>query len=97
MTFLYMRTGSLLACILVHAFCNWQGFPRFWGKVSAGETIIGPDVGEGKRSEDGKSRQPGELHTLWTVAYYSILIVGAVSWYKLLWLWTESAAALTEF
>ncbi|TAQ85648.1 hypothetical protein B7494_g6027 [Chlorociboria aeruginascens] len=55
-TFLYLRTGSLLNVILVHSFCNWMGFPRVWGRVSAGETVIGPDYGEGKRSEDQASK-----------------------------------------
>ena len=95
-TFVYLRTGSLLSVILVHTFCNWMGFPRFWGKVSAGETIIGPDVGEGKRSEDGP--QPsGHLGLGWTVAYYVLLMVGAWGWWKLLWPLTASQAALTTF
>lgn len=29
--FLYLRTGSLPAVILVHSFCNWCGLPRLWG------------------------------------------------------------------
>src|ERR1039457_7364754 len=29
------RPGSLLSVILVHAFCNWMGFPRFWGRLSS--------------------------------------------------------------
>ncbi|OLN81509.1 putative CAAX prenyl protease 2 [Colletotrichum chlorophyti] len=32
-TFLYLRSGSLLAIVLVHAFCNSMGLPRFWGSV----------------------------------------------------------------
>ncbi|ORY69488.1 CaaX protease [Pseudomassariella vexata] len=32
-TFLFLRTGSLLAIFVVHAFCNCMGFPRFWGRV----------------------------------------------------------------
>ncbi|OAA54396.1 CaaX prenyl proteinase Rce1 [Cordyceps fumosorosea ARSEF 2679] len=30
-TFLFLRTGSLLAVVLVHAFCNSLGLPRVWG------------------------------------------------------------------
>lgn len=96
-TFLYLRTGSLLSVILVHSFCNWMGFPRFWGKVSAGETIIGPDVGESKRSEDVNILSNGELGLGWTVAYYMLLTVGAVAWWKLLWSLTESGSALCSF
>ncbi|KAI8717932.1 hypothetical protein NCS52_00870600 [Fusarium sp. LHS14.1] len=32
-TFLFLRTGSLLAVVLIHAFCNCMGLPRFWGQV----------------------------------------------------------------
>jgi prenyl protein peptidase len=33
-TFLLLRTGSLLAIFLVHAFCNTMGLPRFSGLVT---------------------------------------------------------------
>lgn len=95
-TFVYLRTGSLLSVILVHTFCNWMGLPRFWGKVSAGETVIGPDIGEGKRSEDGRPSD-GELGVAWTVAYYVLLAIGAYGWWKLLWPLTISESALTTF
>ena len=32
-TFLFLRTGSLLSIIIVHAFCNSMGLPRLWGPV----------------------------------------------------------------
>lgn len=32
-TFLYLRTGSLLAVVVVHSFCNAMGLPRVWGAV----------------------------------------------------------------
>lgn len=97
-TFIYLRTGSLLSVVLVHAFCNWMGFPRFWGRLSAGESIIGPDIGEGKRSEDRSSQTlTRQLGILWTVAYYLLLVVGAISWWKLLWVLTQSESGLTTF
>ncbi|KAH7393189.1 hypothetical protein BKA64DRAFT_602243 [Cadophora sp. MPI-SDFR-AT-0126] len=97
-TFLYLRTGSLLGVILVHAFCNWMGLPRVWGRVSAGESaMIERDSGEAKRSEDGPSRDSGELNVVWTITYYVLLVVGAVSWWKNLWPLTESELALTLF
>ncbi|KAH7321538.1 CAAX protease self-immunity-domain-containing protein [Rhexocercosporidium sp. MPI-PUGE-AT-0058] len=98
-TFLYMRTGSLLGVILVHAFCNWMGLPRFWGRVTAGESaVVERGLGEGKRSEDAMGRDnDGKLSVVWTIAYYILLVVGAVSWWKYLWLLTESELALTLF
>jgi prenyl protein peptidase len=97
-TFLYLRTGSLLAVILVHAFCNWMGFPRFWGRLTYdNDTVMGPDVGD-KKSEDSKqTASDGSLGIGWTIAYYVLLVTGAVGWKKLLWQWTESSAALTSF
>lgn len=74
--------------ILVHVFCNWSGFPRFWGRVG-GETVLGPDCGEEGEGDDGGWG--------WTVVYYFLLVVGAVGWWKLLWVWTESEGALVRF
>ena len=97
-TFLFLRTGSLLSVILVHAFCNWMGFPRFWGKVSAGETVLGPDFGEGRTGEDQiPLRTDAQMDLVWTVLYYFLLVVGAVSWWRSLWAWTESESALVIF
>jgi prenyl protein peptidase len=97
-TFIYMRTGSLLSVILIHQFCNWRGLPRFWGRISAVETVIGPDVGEGKRNDGpAKTSDDGSLGIVWDVAYYLILVVGAVAWEKSLWSLTESASALVMF
>ncbi|PVH85487.1 Abi-domain-containing protein [Cadophora sp. DSE1049] len=98
-TFLYLRTGSLLGVILVHAFCNWMGLPRVWGRVNAGESaMMERGYGEGKRSEDGPGRDDdGKLNVAWTIAYYVLLVVGAVSWWKYLWPLTESELALTLF
>ena len=99
-TFLYIRTGSLLAVTFVHAFCNWQGLPRVWGRLEGPETLIGPDLGgDNKRREDETSIRVGKgrLNILWTVAYYVLLVVGAVSWWKCLWVLTESSNALSKF
>lgn len=32
--FVYLRTGNLYAVFMIHAFCNYMGLPRLWGKVS---------------------------------------------------------------
>jgi len=106
-TFIYLRTGSLLAVVLCHAFCNWMGLPRVWGRVEGGgaESVMGPDVGQGKRDEDepqigpllGPLGENRELGIAWTVAYYLLLVVGAVGFYKYFWVLTESGNALVEF
>ena len=98
-TFIYLRTGSLLAVVLAHAFCNWQGVPRFWGRVTSGsEDIIAPELGGGRRRENGaKNATDGSLGIVWTIAYYTLLVVGAVGWNKLLWTLTESPSALAAF
>ena len=93
-----MRTGSLLGVILLHAFCNWMGLPRFWGRLTTEESIIGPNVGKSKKSEDATPTGSGrELAIGWTIVYYVLLIIGAVGWYKSLWSWTESGSALAKF
>jgi prenyl protein peptidase len=80
----------LAAVIVAHAFCNWMGFPRFWGRVGV-ETLIGSDAG-GEMRGDERWKAVG-----WTVVYYVLLVVGAVGWWKLLWPLTESSSALTTF
>jgi prenyl protein peptidase len=104
-TFLYLRTGSLLAVIFVHAFCNWMGLPRFWGRVGAIEHLVGLDNGQEqvrKRDEDKATTvkvkvADGRLGIGWTVAYYLILVAGAIGFWKKLWALTESPSALIQF
>ncbi|KAI9826239.1 MAG: hypothetical protein M1819_007406 [Sarea resinae] len=52
-TFVFLRTGSLPAAILAHAFCNWCGLPRLWGRVEPGVPIGPPDIGS-RRKRDGE-------------------------------------------
>lgn len=75
-TFVYLRTGSLLAIFMVHAFCNCMGLPRFWGRVEPPAAQAG----------DGK---PG-ASTLWTAIYYALLLAGAWLWWRNLGSWTKS-------
>ncbi|KAE9374469.1 Abi-domain-containing protein [Stipitochalara longipes BDJ] len=98
-TFIYLRSGSLLSVILVHSFCNWMGFPRFWGRITSADTVMGPDVGVGKRDENGSSAMShgGRLGIIWTIIYYFLLVVGALAWWRLLWPLTESGSTLTKF
>jgi prenyl protein peptidase len=96
--FLYLRTGSLPAVILVHTFCNWCGLPRLWGRVEASVPIGPPQV----RSKEDIDISPlqvagGRLDISWTVAYYVLLVAGAVGFYYLLWPLTESRLALASF
>jgi len=82
-TFLFLRTGSLLAICLVHSFCNSVGLPRVWGRVA-------PEV-DGDGAEDGKGKRSS---VLWTFCYYVFLVAGAVGWYWNLWSLTLSPSAL---
>ncbi|KAI1919014.1 CAAX prenyl protease [Ophidiomyces ophidiicola] len=96
-TFLYLRTGSLYAAILVHAFCNCCGLPRLWGRVQVEMPI--QVVIRGK--EDGQTPseriENKQLGVSWTVAYYGILLVGTVAFWRRLWPWTDSPLALVFF
>ncbi len=84
-TFLFLRTGSLLAICVVHAFCNSMGLPRVWGRVQPDDTAAAT-----------AAAPPGWPSLLWTVAYYVLLVAGAVFWYSNLWTLTDSPAALVS-
>ncbi|CAG8094795.1 unnamed protein product [Penicillium olsonii] len=92
-TFVYLRTGSLIAVVVVHSFCNWCGLPRLWGRVEAGDS--GPSFKRGKEDED--TVEDGPLGVGWTVAYYVLLVAGAVGFCQALWPLTESYHALVSF
>lgn len=77
-TFLYLRTGSVLAVFAVHVLCNCMGLPRVWGRVTG-------------RGRDGEEMEVGRV---WSLVYYVLLVAGAWGWYAGLWSWTESANAL---
>ncbi|KAH6624914.1 hypothetical protein B0J18DRAFT_195165 [Chaetomium sp. MPI-SDFR-AT-0129] len=129
-TFLFLRTGSLVAVCAVHAFCNCMGLPQVWGRVEpeviyeeeqeegpvtgAGVPVLaggdasggggdGGNTGEGYGATDtgtgpgtGRtfSRVRSRPSILWTVAYYTLLVGGAVGWYRNLWTLSESGNAL---
>ncbi|OAA57866.1 CaaX prenyl proteinase Rce1 [Niveomyces insectorum RCEF 264] len=118
-TFLYLRTGSLLAVCAVHSFCNSMGLPRVWGRVqraplaAAGDAAIHNASGAAVRGKDDDDNanaaaaaapvRPSPARTrdgstiLWTLAYYVLLVAGAVFWYRNLWSLTESPLALASF
>ncbi|KAL4801700.1 hypothetical protein BDV18DRAFT_148593 [Aspergillus unguis] len=96
-TFVYLRTGSLLAVILMHAFCNWCGLPRLWGKVE----VAAPVGTASHRGKEDSARSSGYSYDQsgvgWTVAYYALLVVGAIGFFYTLWPLTESLHALADF
>jgi len=97
-TFVFLRTGSVWAVVVVHAFCNWMGLPRVWGRVG-GVVIEGGVVGgpvRGKEDEDREDEGERGLGIWWTVAYYVMLIAGAVAWWRELRALTESEGALVR-
>ena len=116
--FVFVRTGSLPAVVLAHAFCNWMGLPRVWGRLEGQGSVLGPEVagrgawaerrrGGGKRKvseEDPLMVMPGvdlrvaegRLGVRWTVAYYVLLMAGAVAFWRGLWPLTESSRRLAE-
>ena len=97
-SFLVLRTGSVWGVIIVHAFCNWMGLPRVWGKVG-GVAIEGGVLGgpvRGKEDQERREGGGGGLGVGWTVAYYLVLIAGAVIWWTALWPLTVSENALVK-
>lgn len=93
--FVFVRTGNVWACILAHTFCNWMGLPRFYGRVGveAGVPISPPTVG--KRDDEQSNTAVSQGTGIgWTVAYYIVLVAGAVGFYHQLFNLTESKHAL---
>ncbi|WEW61919.1 CAAX prenyl protease [Emydomyces testavorans] len=96
--FLYLRTGSLFAVILVHSFCNCCGLPRLWGRVQI-EMPPPTIVVRGKEDEDLPSQriEHKQLGIGWTIAYYVIMLAGIVAFWYQLWPLTKSPLALASF
>ncbi|KAM5452071.1 CAAX prenyl protease [Microsporum audouinii] len=98
-TFIYLRTGSLPAVILVHSFCNYCGLPRLWGRVETSIPIESTLIRAAKFDEDENlfERSNGTTGIGWTVAYYIILLAGVVLFRYQFWPLTESSKALVSF
>jgi prenyl protein peptidase len=93
-TFIYLRTGSLPAVVLAHAFCNWCGLPRLWGRVETG-VPFGPPLVKGKGNPDRETVYAyTQLSIGWTIAYYTILVGGATGFFYALWPLTASSKSL---
>lgn len=98
-TFIFLRTGSLWAVILAHAQCNWMGLPRLWGRVGGVEVEGGIVGGPTRGKEDtigGSGSGQHRLTVIWTIAYYLILVGGALAWWLSLWSLTETEGALAN-
>lgn len=95
--FVYLRTGSLLAVIIIHAFCNYCGLPRLWGRVE-GPLLVDPSSIRRKGEEGtGYSQTHSTLSIGWTFAYYVILVAGMITFYLQLWPLTHSTQELVSF
>ena len=110
--FIFVRTGSLPAVCLVHAFCNSMGLPRLWGRIEAPEAawkpVARPRAKERMKAErilwdeDPMGREAGtsggtkRLHVGWTVSYYVLLFAGVGAFAQELWPLTESSRRLAE-
>ena len=97
---IYLRTGSIYACIIIHTFCNWVGLPRFWGRVSRREEYpLSPVAMRGKDDLDSVHARghDGKLSLSWTIAYYALLLVGVYLFCSGLWPLTISKEALADF
>lgn len=101
-TFVHLRTGSLLAAILVHSFCNWMGLPRFWGRIEVPVPLGPQDVGRkddvdlGRGASPGVKAADGKSSLGWTFSYYLLLVGGAAGFYETLWTLTESSNAIVQ-
>ncbi|KAI3336552.1 CaaX protease [Xylariaceae sp. AK1471] len=92
-TFLFLRTGSLLAIFVAHAFCNIMGLPRFWGRVEPLSDM--DDAGSNEDRNGGKAAlKKTRVSILWSVVYYVLLVGGVVGWWRNLGALTESSNAL---
>jgi prenyl protein peptidase len=82
-TFIFIRTGSLPAVILIHTFCNYMGLPRVWGQL---EPYWLPQEGNPRSA----------TVAMLTVAYYIILVGGLVGWWRNLFYLTDSPMRLVD-
>ena len=98
-TFLFLRSGSLVAVIVVHSFCNYCGLPRLWGRLelqAPTSAYVSQSGLRGKEDDDSKPVTGGSRDFL-TPLYYVILFAGAIAFYFQFWPLTESSHALVSF
>ncbi|KAI4127838.1 MAG: hypothetical protein LQ338_003019 [Usnochroma carphineum] len=94
-TFVFIRTGNVVAVTLAHTFCNWAGLPRVWGRVEPRVAIGGP-VMRGKEDSSSAQGKKWKGTLLWSAAYYILLVSGAVGFERYLWILTGSPRALAK-
>ncbi|PHH77590.1 hypothetical protein CDD82_3452 [Ophiocordyceps australis] len=82
-TFIFLRTGSILAAISVHILCNTMGLPRLWGSLHPYWIT---------RQSEPKVWY-GHVF-ISTVLYYLLLLGGATLWWANLYSLTQSPMAL---
>lgn len=92
----------MLACILVHAFCNVMGFPWVWGRVKRQTYAARNTVIRGGQRGDEEIVQERfmvvkDVHFMYSVLYYGLLVSGAYGFQRWLWAMTESQGALGGF
>ncbi|KAL8972743.1 MAG: hypothetical protein Q9197_002637 [Variospora fuerteventurae] len=94
-TFVFIRTGNVVAATLTHTFCNWVGLPRLWGRVEPKVAMGGPVI-RAKEDSSGEEGKESKGSLLWSAAYYILLVMGAVGFQRYLWTLTDSPRALTQ-
>jgi prenyl protein peptidase len=92
-TFIFLRTGSLLAVIVIHAFCNSIGLPRFWGRVRP----YWCDDSSSQRKPDMRGNNYYCGATACTILYYILLPLGAYHWWQGLYSMSLSNQALVSY
>ena len=87
-TFLFLRLGSLPACVLAHMLCNWMGLPRLWGMVGDAQFDGASSTGDSAESCVGQEAERANVKRVdssnglsWrtaglTIVYYVLLIAG---------------------
>lgn len=74
-SYLFLKTGSLPAVIILHVFCNWVGLPRLWGRVGGtvmaatadiAATSSGPGRSEGDRGQEESEEEDEERNDVHT-------------------------------
>ncbi|KAL9601849.1 MAG: hypothetical protein Q9219_002200 [cf. Caloplaca sp. 3 TL-2023] len=94
-TFVFIRTGNVVAVTAAHTFCNWAGLPRLWGRVEPRVAMGGPTT-RAKEDSDSTPGRERKASIAWSASYYALLIAGAVSFQQCLWILTESPRAMAK-
>ena len=85
-TFIFLRTGSLLAVVAAHTLCNSMGLPRVWGFVEPYWYSV-----------EELSNPPSRGVRLLTAVYYLLLFSGAWAFRQGLYPLSYSPMSLASF